>query len=166
MNSYLTFIQSFTILTLVVLQEHAHALPQPWPIVIDGLLEVADSPHWIEQRRPRGLPVKVVQEGVEQLSDKKDDKKSDQPAPQAKGPEPPEAPKKPDPPTPASPAKGDQPGGENHGGGGGSSKDPGGFSSGAIAGVVVGAVLLAVGVYFIYRCWCKKEDPEDEEEEK
>lgn len=34
---------AFVFLTLVVLQEHAYALPAPWPLLIDAVVQVADE---------------------------------------------------------------------------------------------------------------------------
>jgi len=74
---------SLVLLTLVVLQEHAYALPAPWPVVIDALAELAEDPDWLMDMRKRGVLGQIGKTGVNMITGggKAPDKPANQKAP-------------------------------------------------------------------------------------
>lgn len=69
---------AFLLLTLVVLQEHAYALPAPWPLIVDALVDLAEEPGWLSRRGVIGGAVKV---GSDLVKPKKDPPKPPPPGP-------------------------------------------------------------------------------------
>lgn len=85
MTSMSSWVLPYAILTLVVLRDHAFALPQPWPTIIDSLAEIVEDTVERERhvRNGRGMTLRkaAYYQEIERKKNMEPSSRADSPSP-------------------------------------------------------------------------------------
>lgn len=140
----------YALLALAILQHNVFAVPHPWPILIDGLAEVAADHDWLKPHGRRGIGGSLVKGGLDKLGDKKKDDKSTPKSDSSAAP----------------PSKGSSDSGSGKSGSNKGSK--GGFPTlpfGLIPGFSLGLLVLIIVIVAVLAGLCtrKREDQEEQD---